>query len=200
VLKQTGKERRIFTTHPKSGRRRKNRKTNANKDSIAKSSLFPIEQILGLDGLFDGKITHFSFDIPLTLRKAFVDELKRNGDSGCKLLVKAVLSYVAVSKLRRQSLGDTLSKALDVGFVIQNLNFEQNVQSRPRRYIRDRSAVALDDNEVTCGYRDCNRKAIARGVFQNQREYVLCEVRLKQAQSDSRNWQGLAMLKEEANP
>jgi hypothetical protein len=186
----------IFTTHPKKGKRRRNKKILNYEDSVAKSSLFPIEKIFGLNGLFDGEMTHFSFDIPLALRKVFVDELKHNGDSGCKILVKTVVSYVVVSKLRRQSFGDTLSKVLDVGFVIPNLNFEQNVQSRPRRYLRAGSAAAVDDNRVTCGYRDCNSEAIATGVFQKQKEFMLCEVHLKQAQSDSHNWQGLTLLKE----
>lgn len=180
----------VFITYSKSGKRRKNRKIELSKDSITKSSLFPIEQMLGITDLYGGKTTHFSFDIPLGMRKAFVRELKDNGDSGCQFLTKQVCTYIVISKLRKQSLGDTLSRIVDIDFAIQNLNFQQNVQSRPRRYIRNTEAVTEDK----CGFHDCFSKAVAKGVWRKQKEFLLCEVHLNQAKKDSLNWQGLETL------
>lgn len=95
-----------------------------------------VEKMLGLDGLFDGKLTHLSFDCPNNLRSAFKTESKSNSVSVCKNLQKFMASYVVTSRVKKHALGNTLAKLVDVPFVIENLNFEQYVQSRPRRLLR----------------------------------------------------------------
>ena len=95
-----------------------------------------VEKMLGLDGLFDGYIVHLSFDCPKKLRTTFNYESKANGTSTCKNLQHLMASYVVVSKVKKNALGNTLAKLVDVPFVIKNLNFEQNVQSHPRRLLR----------------------------------------------------------------
>ena len=124
---------------------------NSNKpsDSIAGSMLREVAEQLGLDGLFDGKIVHVSFDCPYNLREAFKHEIISNGSSQCKELQKFMLSYIVVSRLKKHALGNTLSKLVDMPMVIENLSLNQYVQSRPRRYVRrvrDESSD-LDDVE-----------------------------------------------------
>ena len=104
--------------------------------SITKSMPSNVEAELGLGSLFSGNITHLSFDCPIKLREAFKSETKDNGTSVCKELQKYMVSYVATSRIKKHALGNTLSKLVDVPFTIENLNFEQYVQSRPRRLLR----------------------------------------------------------------
>ena len=95
-----------------------------------------VEKMLGLNGLFEGDIVHLSFDCPKKLRTTFNYESKANGTSTCKKLQHLMASYVVTSKVKKNALGNTLAKLVDVPFVIEILNFEQNVQSRPRRLLR----------------------------------------------------------------
>lgn len=110
--------------------------SNEKSQSISSSMLLPMEQILGLDSLFEGDMKHLSFDIPTNLRNALNYECRANGDSACKILVKSAALYVVTSRVKKHALGDTLSKILDVTFTIGEVNFTQNCQTRPRRWIR----------------------------------------------------------------
>ena len=122
-----------------------NKNNNSNPHSIAGSMLREVAEQLGLDGLFDGKIVHVSFDCPYNLREAFKHEIISNGTSQCKELQKFMLSYIVVSRLKKHALGNTLSKLVDVPFTIENLSLNQYVQSRPRRYVRDVGNEAVSD-------------------------------------------------------
>ena len=68
-----------FTTAPKSGKRRKNKRLRKIEDSIAKRQHFSIEKELGLEGLLEGKMVKQTIRIPLKLREAFKLECKANG-------------------------------------------------------------------------------------------------------------------------
>jgi len=121
-----------------SHKRRKPRTPKQTQDSSAKSMPFSVEnaeKYLGLEGLFDGKMTHLSFDCPKPLREAFKQECKANGTSTCKTLQHYMVAYVTTSRLKKHALGNTISKVFDVPLTIGSLNFEQNVQSRVRRYV-----------------------------------------------------------------
>lgn len=132
----------IFTTHPKNGKPRKNKTAKTIEEGIAPSNLFSIEKMLGLNGLFDGELKHVSFDCPTNLREAFKHATRENGTSYCKELQKYIICYVATHHAEKMAFGNTLSKILKPKLVIENLNFEQYVQSRPRRLIRGRQSVA----------------------------------------------------------
>jgi len=110
--------------------------TKHNKEGIAKSMLSDVAEELGLEGLFQGEVTHLSFDCPRNLREAFKEEVKRNGSSVCKELQKSQLSYIVASRIKKHAFGNTLSKLVDVPVSIGALNVNQYVQSRVRRYAK----------------------------------------------------------------
>jgi hypothetical protein len=163
--------------------------------SIAKSSLLSIEEQLGLNGLFEGEMTHFSFDIPLSLRKAFVGELKDNGDSGCKFLVKQAFSYVLASRLKKQSFGNTLRRAIDTNLTVENLNFVQNVQSRPRRLIHTTNFEVNESDEPVCTMANCKTRggkpgvSVAKGAWiPTGKEYELCFLHYSEVKQNPDKW------------
>jgi len=116
-------------------------------NSIAGSMLRDVASELGLEGLFGGKIVHVSFDCPLNLREAFKTEIMENKSSQCKELQKFMLSYIVVSRLKKHALGNTLGKLVDVPFTIGELNLNQYVQSRPRRYVKGVGGVKRDGSK-----------------------------------------------------
>jgi hypothetical protein len=178
-----------FTTHPKNGKRRKNRKSIF-EDSTAKSSLSTIEEKLGINDLFSGKIKHLNFDCPPKLRDLFKEATKANGTSVCKELQKYALSYSVKYVLEKQSFGSTMSKVLSPSLTIENLNFEQYTQSRPRRYIRQGSPEFLtDDGLSTCEVGNCHNEAIESGVFiKTEKKYRLCKLHYENCLDNPKVW------------
>jgi hypothetical protein len=155
-----------FTTHPKSGKRRKNKKSTF-KDSIGQCYPFSIEQKLGLTKLFEGTWVQENFKLPLNLRTAFNVETKLNGDSSCQEQRRFMFNYVAASRIERLSLGDTLSKIVSPKFSIGQMNFTQNVQSRPRRYVSNNPDAELTvDGSHQCQFGDCENVAVETWVYQ----------------------------------
>lgn len=176
-----------FVTRPKNGKRRKNR-NSIFEDSTAKSSLFSIEEKLGLKGLFEGPHNHLNFDCPKPLAKLFKEATRHNGTSICKELQKYALSYVVNYGLEKQSFGSTLSKVLKPKLTIENLNFEQYVQSRPRRLLR-RAEVHFSEEKSVCGFADCKNEAIGRAVWLARNQvYRLCEKHLDAAKQNPKHW------------
>ena len=99
---------------------------------------FPsIEKTLGLTDLFGGKIVHVSFDCPNNLRAAFNEACKFENRSSCKIQQEIMASHVIAVQTKKNALGNTMSRLVDANFTIENLNFGQYVQSRPRRLIRN---------------------------------------------------------------
>ena len=141
-----------------------------------------------MEDLFKGKMTHLSFDCPKTLREAFKQECKCNGTSVCKELQKYQLSYIATSRIKRHALGNTLSKALAVDFTIENLNFEQYVQSRPRRFLKQ--DVCSDSAKPTlCNIGDCRNVAVGAGLYLPKNETrQLCKVHFDVYCSMPKTW------------
>ena len=158
--------------------------------------LNPIEEMLGLDGLFGGNIVHLSFDCPLNLRKALKAEAKANGASVCKILQYYAVLYVAKSRIEKHALGNTLKRIFDPNFIVGDMNFTQYVQTRRRRRIK--KTVEIDEETETtemlvCGYRGCNNEAIGKGMFQGKREFFLCADHFALAKNN-RDWSGLGVL------
>jgi hypothetical protein len=149
---------------------------------------FDVERMLGLEGLFDGEIKHATFDCPINLREVFKKECKANGTSVCKELQKFRLSYIVASRIRKNALGNTLAKLVDVPFTIENLNFEQYVQSRPRRLLRknDESDPAKLN---LCTIANCKKTAVGKGMYLRRNEtYQLCENHLCKFGSMPSEW------------
>jgi len=122
----------------------KNQKQHKQKqtDSIAPSMLFDGVLEEQFKGLFGGKIVHMSFDCPENLRKAFVETVKLEKSSACKILQKYMALHVLKATLTKHALGNTLSLLVDVPLRVGEVRFEQYVQSRPRRFGR---SVVVDD-------------------------------------------------------
>jgi len=173
-------------------------------DSIAGSMLREVASELGLEGLFGGKLVHLSFDCPLNLRKAFKQEIMENKSSQCKELQKFMLSYIVVSRLKKHALGNTLSKLLDMPVSIGELNLNQYVQSRPRRYVRGSVVreVDVDESEVVkcvfCGspavgyYERLGKKKVPTGEI-----VPLCEFHAKFDKDTKCNFKFVRGLKDE---
>lgn len=139
-----------------------------NQDSITKSSLFPIEETLGLTELYCGKVVHVNFDCPTNLRLAFKHECKDNGSSTCKELTKYMANYVATSRIKKNALGSTMSRFVDANFTIESMTFTQNVQSRPRRLISNSNPACVEmvEGKVFCEIGDCGRPAVDFMIYQ----------------------------------
>jgi hypothetical protein len=113
-------------------------------DSSAPSMLFDGLLEERFKGLFGGKIVHMSFDCPENLRKAFVETVKLEKSSACKILQKYMALHVLKTTLTKHALGNTLSLLVDVPLRVGEVRFEQYVQSRPRRF---GGSVVVDDGE-----------------------------------------------------
>jgi hypothetical protein len=166
----------------------KNHKKQEN--CIAKSRLFPIEETLELDGLFDGKLYHLSFDCPKNLALAFKQETRDNGTSICKELQKYMLSYVSSARMQKTAFGNTISRVLKPSLTIENLNFEQYCQTRPRRYVRNVEPVDVTRNlEVACEVAGCRNAALSEAVYLPRDElYRVCEVHLSEFRRLPKEW------------
>jgi len=136
----------IFTTNPKSGKRRPNKKTQTFKDSIANSILFPKEVQDEIKRLFQGEIKHTSFDCPLNLREAFKRATKANGTSECKILREMMYSYIVAFHTQKHALGNTISKD-SPSVVIESVVANQYCTTRPRRFNRNGEAKVLSNRE-----------------------------------------------------
>ena len=164
------------------------KKTNIEK-RIASGMLSDVEGELGLEGLFGGELTHLSFDCPTNLRTAFRTETKDNGTSVCKELQKYMTSYVATSRIKKHALGNTLSRALTANFTVENLNFEQYVQSRPRRLLRGESSHLVELPSNLCMVKGCKRLAVGSGVYLLRNEcYQLCAEHFSEFQLRPSEW------------
>jgi hypothetical protein len=163
--------------------------------SSAKSELFSIEEMLGLNDLFGGKIVHIGFDCPENLRKALKQETHDNGSSYCKELQKYAVSYVVASRAKKYALGTTMSRFVDANFTIGEMNFTQYVQTKRRRKIK--KTLEIDEETETtalvCGYRGCKNEAVAKGVFQGKREFFLCADHFALAKNN-RDWSDLGVF------
>jgi hypothetical protein len=124
-------------------------------DSSAPSMLFDGVLEEQFKGLFGGKVVHMSFDCPENLRKAFVETVKLEKSSACKILQKYMALHVLKATLTKHALGTTLSMLVDVPLRVGEVRFEQYVQSRPRRF---GGSVVVDDGEERfyCALKDCH--------------------------------------------
>jgi hypothetical protein len=158
-------------------------------DSIAGSMLSDVEKILGVEGLFDGEMTHLSFDCPKNLRSEFKQECKANGTTVCKTLQNYQLAYIVISRLKKHAYGNTLSRLVDAPIVIENLNCIQNVQSRVRRYSRTTVNYEEETISKSCDFPNCPNEAVARAIYVvKNEEYEVCLRHLADACSDQKLW------------
>jgi hypothetical protein len=167
-----------------------NNMQNQHSESITRSMLSDVEKILGISGLFEGEMTHLSFDCPKNLREAFKQECKANGVSVCKMLQNYALAYIVVSRLKKHAYGNTLSKLVDVPLVIENLNCVQNVQSRVRRYIK--KTEFYEEHVEFCGFKDCGEEVAGKGMYKKSGKiHPLCDKHLKLASNSPSEWRVL---------
>jgi hypothetical protein len=180
-----------FTTQPKHNHKpTKTKSLDKTTLCTAKSSLSSLESELGLNGLFEGGHNHLNFDCPKPLVLAFKAATKANGTSVCKELQKYALSYVVSYSIEKTAYGSTLSKVLKPKLTIQNLNFEQYVQNRPRRLMRNVEPESVTvSGELTCQISGCCNASVGLGNYlPSQKEYRLCDKHLKEYSDAPREW------------
>lgn len=135
----SAKKSKTFTTTPKSGRRRPNKKINDAKNTeilrIALSMLNAKELERHVNGLFEGEMTHLSFDIKKPLREELNLVARERGTSVCKILCGLASAFIIAHHTSKNALSNT-KNSMNTPIVIESLNFTQHVQSRPRRLIR----------------------------------------------------------------
>jgi hypothetical protein len=152
--------------------------TKKHADNTAKSQLLSIESNLGLDDLFGGKMVKCTFRIPFNLREAVKQECKANGVSTCKIRAELDALWVVNSRSKKLAFGNTMSKLIDAKVSIGEMNFTQNVQSRPRRLMRNvEPTTMIVDSLRTCQVKGCCNEAVGKGVYlATGREHRLCKL------------------------
>ncbi|MFA5365181.1 MAG: hypothetical protein WC325_08390 [Candidatus Bathyarchaeia archaeon] len=162
-----------FTTHRKHKKHHKNYE-----QSITSSMPFSIDYLTVRQGLFNGEMTHLSFDCPKNLRNMLNTAVKANGTSVCKILTEYAAAYIDATMIKQHALANTLLEpkrhdtVVNVG--INELSFTQNVQNRPRRFVdRNVEAVVNDEFESErCGIGDCGELAVETLFYQPTRKDV----------------------------
>lgn len=183
----------VFTLAPKSGKRRINKAVKERKTaeilSIALSMLKSKQLESHVNGLFEGEMAHLSFDIKKPLREELNSVVRERGTSVCKILNQLAVAFIIAHHTEQHAIGNTKFEGLPV--VIENLNVVQNVQSRPRRLIRN-SDVAESEavGEVErCSVNGCSDGVVGRAVLLgNKKEYAFCASHLRERELDRINW------------
>jgi len=109
----------------------------------------------------------FGFKCDTGLAEAFKPVAKRYFGSICRPLECFMIAVLALQK-EQVNFGETIR--------IENLNVERNL--RPRRKL----VVNV------CGFKDCKEPAVAVGMWQNKKEFLLCKRHLREAKKDPKNW------------
>ncbi len=166
----------IFTTHPKNGKRKPNKKIieQNNAHSIAQSMPFSNDTNKVDLELFGGEIVHLSFDCPINLRTAFNQATKANGTSACQILRLFMSAYVKSNYGKEHATSNTITQSSPI--IIKKLETNQYVQTRPRRLIRHVEPQNVGVNgSLTCQIGSCSEVAIAEGIYRNDgKTYRLC--------------------------
>jgi hypothetical protein len=175
-------------------KRRTRQQAKKGRKYTSESLLSSIEKELGLQGLFDGEVFHLSFDCPKPLAKAFKQATHDNGTSICKELQKYALTYVTKDHIEKSAFGNTLSKVLNPHIAIENLNFEQYCQTKPRRWNKKSTEQVKGVNNFGeefhfCEIGDCRQPAVSIMIYsQNKREYRVCLLHHKEYSRKNRDW------------
>lgn len=152
---------------------------------ITESMPFTIDDLVTKQALFEGKLTHLSFDCPTNLRTAFNHATKQNGSSVCKMLQQYMAAYVTATMIKKHALANMkidVEKQTVVNVGINELSFNQNIQNRPRRLLNP--AVNSEVVETVEGADYCE---IGNGECRNpakdvmrykptKKEYRVCSV------------------------
>jgi hypothetical protein len=155
------------------------------KDSISSSMPFSIDDLVAKQALFEGGMTHLSFDCPKNLRIALNNAVKQNGTSVCKILAEYSAAYVTATMIKKHALANTkidVAKQTVVNVGIGELSFQQNVQNRPRRFNHNNPETVVHDEleESRCGIGDCENEATEFMIYQPKgkapKEYKVCNL------------------------
>ena len=183
-----------FTTHPKNGKRKPSKK-KAIEDSIAKSIPFFNDSAEDNLKLFEGELVHLSFDCPKKLREAFNQATKGKGASACFLRVFMAAYVRATYEENKYGKKHALSNTIFNGrptIVIEKLETNQYVQTRPRRLIRQTQPRFLTaDGSDTCeiGNPKCGSIAVGKAVYlENGTEYWVCRVHQENCSNYPKMW------------
>jgi hypothetical protein len=106
--------------------------------------------------------------------------------------VESFMATIIGAYKTEQIRGVNPSLTIDIG----EIKIERNLRER-RKMTKTVTVETETESEVTpvCGYVKCNKHAVARGLFQGKREYLLCEDHFAEAKVDGSNWSGLVVLK-----
>ena len=171
--------------NPKAFTTKHNKKAKTTMDlRIAESMPFSIDDLATKQALFNGEMTHLSFDCPKNLRTALNNAVKQNGTSVCKILCEYSVAYVTATMIKKHALANTKiepdRKETVVNVAIGELSFTQNVQNRPRRIVNCNSNAIVNDSELEnrCMIGSCKNEATSVMIYHPKgkvaKEYQVC--------------------------
>lgn len=164
--------------------------------AIRQNKQLRLDSMTGVDpkrthgwGLWGNERVVFSVRVDKKLKKAFTEASKAIFGSTCNPIECYMASIVGLH-LNTKTGGVYPSLTVDVGV----LKIERNLRER-RKMTKTVIETETETTErVVCGYRGCDKPAVAKGFFQENREFLLCMDHLAEAKQDRRNWSGLGVF------
>lgn len=143
-----------------------------------------------LTTLFNGELTHLSFDCPKPLRQTFKTAVKANGSSVCHVLQTFMVTYLVANHYQKACFNDTYRHPITV----KNLVIPTYVKERVRRVKRIAEQIEDFEVTVTCGHVDCTAEAIGSGVWRGRNTLNLCADHYSEAEGTYGDvWSGLRL-------
>ena len=173
------------------------KKPKKSKECITSSMPFSIDYLTVRQSLFEGEMTHLSFDCPKNLRTALNQAVRENGTSVCKILTEYSAAYIDATMVKKHALANTnlapkkSETVVNVG--IGELSFTQNVQNRPRRLVSCNVDATVNDAERDnrCMIGSCDKVAVEVMTFQPKgqeaKDYQVCSFHFD-AYADYKDW------------
>jgi hypothetical protein len=121
------------------------------------------------------------------LKKAFVEASKAIFGSTCNPIECYMASIVGLH-LNAKMGGVYRGLTVDIGQIkiVRSLR-ERRKMTKTVMY----ETEAESTETLVCGYVNCGKPAVAKGVFQGNREFLLCADHLAEAKLHRHNWSGL---------
>jgi len=101
--------------------------------------------------------------------------VRANGLSSCDILEKLLIGFCVGYEYyaKRVAQPTTINVIVDAPRIIKRVRRRQ---------------LVIEDEITVCGFRDCEGPAVASGVYHGDREFLLCEKHLVEAESKRLEW------------
>ena len=119
-----------------------------------------------------GKRKHTSIRCDEAIWEAFKQLCRANGLSTCDILEKLIIGFT-IGLETRVAQPTTINVIVDAPRIIKRVRRRQ---------------LVIEDEITVCGFRDCEGPAVASGVYHGDREFLLCEKHLVEAESKRLEW------------